>query len=114
MTMGEVAREMITGDAAAGVAMTGVGAPATIAEDAGGVAEMVAAIVGAVAEMIRAAPAQTTAGGAAARELMACRLTLGRENKHEISTGPEHVPAGQIISSKYVGTVEVARTMLTP
>jgi hypothetical protein len=102
---------MIMGASAAGVVMTGVGAPATIV---GGVAEMVAATARAVAETIRAVPAQTTAGGVGAGQMMARRPTLGRENRHGISTRPGHVPAGQIISLKYDGTVGVVRTMLTP
>jgi hypothetical protein len=105
---------MITGASAAGVVTTGVGAPATIAGDVGGVAEMVAATARAVAETIRAVPAQTMAGGVAAGQMMAGRPTLGQENRHGISTRPGHVPAGQIISLKYDGTVGVVRTMLTP
>ena len=109
-----VTEAMITADVATRVAMTGADAPATTVAGAGDVAEMMAAEAKAVEEAIREIPAQTPAGGAAAGQTIAHRPTLGRENRHGISTRPGHVPAGQIISLKYDGTVGVVRTMLTP
>jgi hypothetical protein len=114
MTMEGVTEAMITADVATRVAMTGADAPATTVAGAGDVAEMMAAEARAVEEAIRPIPAQTTAGGAAAGQMIAHRPTLGRENRHGISTRPGHAPAGWMISSKYDRSVDVAQTMQTP
>lgn len=113
MTTGEIAEAAITPDRAAGVAITGAGTPATTVAGAGGAAEM-AAVARAVEETIRAVPAQTTVEGVAAGRTMARGQTLGRENRHGISTRPGHAPAEWMISSKSDGPVDVGRTIQTP
>jgi hypothetical protein len=114
MTTAEVAEAMITADGADGVAITGADTLATTVAGVGDAAEMMAAMARAVEETIRAVPAQTTAGGAAAGQMMARGQTLGPENRHGISTRPGHAPAGWVISLKSDGLVDVAWTMQMP